>query len=437
MAVISPNSFDPLKRYVGVRLQQGVPIVDRDWNEMEDILAFELRTILKWFIGNGVPENSDAFLIVGFGATDDFTITGGGSDGLNAGRCLVDGRGVFNPASLNFKAQPLHQSQPNAATLATAWNVPTITLPAPLPAPNNIQAVYLDVWERLVTPSEDPTLVLPGLGTESCARVKREWAVRVRNGTTVPVPGNPDFLGDARGEISHSYYLLATIVRGPAINATDVTDRRQTRLTLAALATRLQTLERVVLFPAFVPSPNQFTPKLGAPGTSVTLSGNNFNVGTTTVRFGTVVAAITGTPTDNQIVTTVPSMPPGQVRITVETSSGSILSDDVFTVLPPPTPSFSPSPNQFTPKLGAPGTNITLNGSNFDIGTTTVRFGSVIAPLVITSGNLIVARVPTMPAGNVQITVQTGSGSVTSVDIFRVLPATYYGAGGAIGGGIL
>src|SRR4051794_19861757 len=53
---ITPDRFDPLKRFVGVRLQQGVPIVDADENEREDVRKFELRAFLKWFVGNGVPE---------------------------------------------------------------------------------------------------------------------------------------------------------------------------------------------------------------------------------------------------------------------------------------------------------------------------------------------------------------------------------------------
>lgn len=59
----SRNTFDKLKHYVGVRLQQGVPIVDADWNELEDIRKFELETFLKWFVGNGVPLGNDGFKI--------------------------------------------------------------------------------------------------------------------------------------------------------------------------------------------------------------------------------------------------------------------------------------------------------------------------------------------------------------------------------------
>ncbi len=62
MAVITKDTFDPLHRYVGVRLQQGVPIVDADWNEMEDVRKFELRAYLKWFVGNGIPEGNDGLM---------------------------------------------------------------------------------------------------------------------------------------------------------------------------------------------------------------------------------------------------------------------------------------------------------------------------------------------------------------------------------------
>src|SRR5215204_2080646 len=113
MAVISPDSFDPLRRYISVRLQQGVPIVDADWNELQDARQFELRAFLKWFVGNGVPNGNDGFRIVGTGLARDFTIQGIAAgttpDGLsNVGRCLVDGLDVIITASLEFTDQPLH-----------------------------------------------------------------------------------------------------------------------------------------------------------------------------------------------------------------------------------------------------------------------------------------------------------------------------------------
>jgi hypothetical protein len=235
MAVITPDRFDPMLRYVNVRVQQGVPIVDADENERDDIRKFELRAFLKWFVGDGVPEGSDGFRVAGAGLANDFQVLRGAPAapaGLNnvevalrhVGRCLVDGLDAIITADVTFSAQPLHVGQPGAATLAAALGVPTVAMPAPA---DGVLAAYLDVWERLVTPSEEPALVLPGLGVESCARIRREWVVRVRPGTAAPAPGDPDFLP------GHSYYVLATVTRrasSPAILATDVADRRERRL---------------------------------------------------------------------------------------------------------------------------------------------------------------------------------------------------------------
>jgi hypothetical protein len=248
MAIISPSTFDPLKQYVAVRLQQGVPIVDADWNEADDVRRFELRAYLKWFVGDGVPEGNHGFRIAGTGASDDFIITGRlptSEPGVlhGAGRCIVDGLDVVINDNVSFRSQPLHVSQPNATALAAAWGVPVIaelggggTPPAPgLPDGTTI-VIYLDVWERLVTPSEDPTLVFSGLGTESCARVRREWAVRWRAfmgiGVVtdhVPMPGAPDYVP------GHSYLALASFPGPtggvmPPITSTTPVDLRPRRL---------------------------------------------------------------------------------------------------------------------------------------------------------------------------------------------------------------
>lgn len=47
MGNYSRNTFDRLKHFVNVRLQQGVPIVDADWNELQDIRKDELETFLS------------------------------------------------------------------------------------------------------------------------------------------------------------------------------------------------------------------------------------------------------------------------------------------------------------------------------------------------------------------------------------------------------
>jgi hypothetical protein len=63
MGNFSRDTFDALKHYVGVRLQQGVPLVDADWNEKDDIRRFEIQAFLKWFVGNGVPDGNEGFRV--------------------------------------------------------------------------------------------------------------------------------------------------------------------------------------------------------------------------------------------------------------------------------------------------------------------------------------------------------------------------------------
>ena len=429
MGNFSRNTFDRLKRYVSVRLQQGVPLIDADWNEMDDIRRSELRTFIKWFIGDGMPANSngsrnDAFLIAAMPTPtiDNFRIlVGSSSSGLGANRSLVDGVEVFITQDIEFKAQPLHEDYtgPNPPVAPDATPVdPNAPKIKRIPTPAGSYLVYLDVWEWEVGRGDDAKLVNPLIGVETCVRIKRDWVVRVRLGTNVPKPGDSDYV------TTHSYAPLAIIVRGSSsstINPSDISDRRQTSLTMSAMEGRLRLLEQLILIPTFAPSPNQFTPKLGPPGTNVTLLGTNFNVSSPVVRFGNTSATIVGTPTNTQIVATVPAMAAGGVRITVQTIGGTVLSDDTFTVTLPPSPTFAPSPNQFTPKLGSPGTtNVTLLGTNFNVPGLTVRFGSTTAAIVSFSATQIVTTVPAMPTGGGTITVQTNGGSVTSIDLFTV-----------------
>jgi hypothetical protein len=112
--------------------------------------------------------------------------------------------------------------------LAAALGVPQVAA-LTTPVADGALTVYLDVWERLATPVEDPSLILPGLGTESCARLRREWVVRTRPDNSAPVRGNPDYIN------GHSYYALATLNRrngDAAINPGDVVDRREQQLLL-------------------------------------------------------------------------------------------------------------------------------------------------------------------------------------------------------------
>ncbi len=333
MGDFSRDTFDKLKHYVGVRLQQGVPLVDADWNEQEDIRKYELRTFLKWFIGNGVPKGNDGFRIMpvenkiiltskttvgksslkinwekseeaarvlGFdedncqalriappvaqligtksgpyhfneraslfiavddadekeilfdrldyetaqdvidvintkvgrlasvgGDNDfvDFVIRGGDGTPEGAGRCLVEGWDVINECDLLYSQQGLDPI-----------NIPT----------SRTDLVYLDVWEREVTSTEDESLVNKSIGLETCVRLKREWVVRIiaqgktQDKLSAPPP-------------DHVYYPLALLTwKGQrAIRQEDITDLRQTGLSIMTAQNDIRQITRDAYGPSY------------------------------------------------------------------------------------------------------------------------------------------------------------------------------------------
>lgn len=211
MGNFSRDTFDKLKHYVGVRLQQGVPIVDADWNELEDIRKYELQAFLKWYVGNGIPKGNDGFHILpAMGSDNDFVIKGGDGTPEGAGRCLVEGWDVINEKDLNYKDQRLFNDPLPALTTPTGDRTDT---------------VYLDLWEREVGAAEDfEHLVNPIIGIETCVRRKREWVVRVAEGASAPPEETPE---------GHVFYVLAHLNRPQnAAAIADIVDRRLIELTV-------------------------------------------------------------------------------------------------------------------------------------------------------------------------------------------------------------
>lgn len=237
MAQITQDTFDPLRRFISVRLQQGVPIVDADWNEKDDVRRFELRAYLKWFVGNGVPHGSDAFRIQAMPVPENSNVlirsgVSAAPPGENnyaiglrhLGRCLVEGAEATIQNDIALRDQDLHTAMAGSAELAAQRSTVQIT---EMPVMDGTVCVYLDLWDRLVRPDELPALVFVDIGTESCARIRQEWVVRTRIGTEPPQPGDVDF------ENGHAYYALARIARSaanPAVFANQIEDVREQRL---------------------------------------------------------------------------------------------------------------------------------------------------------------------------------------------------------------
>ena len=212
------DTFDPTRHTLGVRLQQGVPILDRDWNELEDTRRHFERMLRKYYIGDGAPRGLDGFRIDAPPASAPNDVV------IRAGRCMVDGYDVSNDADLLYSQQPG-------------------TPPLPVPGTATKYAVYLEIWTDTITAADDPSLRNPqDINLETCVRDRLRWVVNV-----APWPAPPS---------SHATYVLATIDRpagATAITQAMITDLRRVDLTLADvvdlganLKPRVQTAETAI-----------------------------------------------------------------------------------------------------------------------------------------------------------------------------------------------
>ena len=208
------DTFDPEKRYIGIRLQQGVPLLDRDWNELEDIRRYEELMLRKWYVGNGTPDDGFKICAAGPPARNDFKIA--------AGRCLVDGFDVVNDRDILYTQQ---KGVKNPLSCGT----------------NGVDTVYLDVWIEEVRSAEDPALKnSKDVNIETCVRHKLAWQVKVSEGSAVYLKDLP----------FHHYYDIARITREAGrdtILDTDIEDLRTTWLAVDLIQNRFKGVINTIL----------------------------------------------------------------------------------------------------------------------------------------------------------------------------------------------
>jgi large repetitive protein len=152
---------------------------------------------------------------------------------------------------------------------------------------------------------------------------------------------------------------------------------------------------------------SSFTPTNSAPGTRVTITGQNF-IGVTAVNFNGMPATFNLT-NNSTIGATVPAnVSTGPISVT--TPAGTASSGGWFYGPPVIT--------GFTPTHGTPGANVTITGTNF-LDPITVRFGGLVAQISSLAKGQVVAVVP----GGAQtgpLTVATPAGTNTTMDNFVV-----------------
>jgi YD repeat-containing protein len=164
----------------------------------------------------------------------------------------------------------------------------------------------------------------------------------------------------------------------------------------------------------------QITPNTGSAGTLIAVHGTGFSptASENGVTFNGVPAVLVSA-TGTQIVTNVPS---GAVSgpITINTPTGSATSGTVFTVL---SAIRVPSINGFSPKIGNPGTTVTINGTNFDAtpASNNVIFNRTFAIIDSATGTGLETQVP-LGTTSGRITITTQSGTTTSSEDFFIPP---------------
>lgn len=136
------------------------------------------------------------------------------------------------------------------------------------------------------------------------------------------------------------------------------------------------------------PSINSFTPTGAGPLDTVIIIGNSFT-GTTSVTFGNVLSNSFTVNSNTSISAVVPGGASGKIKVT---ANGSVDSIAGFKYVSPPVPVI----NSFTPLTGAPGTLVTISGSNFSpiASGNIVYFGAVRASVISASATGMIVKVP-------------------------------------------
>jgi len=189
----SRNSFDALRDYAGVFLQQGRTVLDSDWNEMVQMFERRIRTGTVDTIGRAVVprETPRGFEILLSGA--GFEIGEGNFylDGVlyqNHGLADFDGDQPARPDPVFDRARPGDDGPegvldemiaPEEGDYLPYADQPYWPAPDALPG-GGTHLVYLVGWQREVTPTEAPELLEPALGgLDTTTRWQSVWQVRV------------------------------------------------------------------------------------------------------------------------------------------------------------------------------------------------------------------------------------------------------------------
>ncbi|MEX0348089.1 MAG: DUF6519 domain-containing protein [Paracoccaceae bacterium] len=189
----SRDSFDALKSFAGVFLQQGRAVLDSDWNTLVQMFERRIRAGTVDTIGRAVvPRETELAFEIQLTATGfEYGFGRLYLDGMTCesfGFANFDGSDPTRPDPVFDRARPGPDGPqgvldemiaPPEGDFTDYMLQPHWPTPEPLPADGRYM-VYLVGWQREVTATEMPELLDPALGgLDSATRWQTVWQVRV------------------------------------------------------------------------------------------------------------------------------------------------------------------------------------------------------------------------------------------------------------------
>ncbi len=232
------DTFHSEKHFSRVLMQQGRVTLDADHNEQAAIDLHYQRTVARDIIGPyAAPAGADGGFVLATDANDVFTI--------GKGRYYVDGILVENDTdNCTYKTQPDYPVPADDALLKALAGIANAGASLSF-------WIYLDVWERHITPIEDASIRESALGgPDTCTRAKVTWQVKA-------LPLTPDLLKELAAAEQKNTTQLNTLwtqkakleKQFQATAATDTTGQINLLQQLQPLNDQLDRLNRLSLLP--------------------------------------------------------------------------------------------------------------------------------------------------------------------------------------------
>ena len=282
--------------------------------------------------------------------------------------------------------------------------------PTPIPlSGDNTNSVALDVT---VTSANAPTATLLG-----------PTAGPVSGGTAVTVTGTQFVAGNTSVTVDGIVVPAGFVTVNSATSLTFITPAHAAGNVSVSVSTPGGTSSVPGGFTYAAPPQTQSMSPVAGPtmgGTAITVTGNNFITGDTSVIIGGVVIPAGSVTVNNttSLTFTTPAHAAGNVAVVVTTSSGTSNSiPGGFTYAGIPT-IMALAPNSGSP---SGGDLVIVTGTNFVVGATSITINGIVIPagsVTVNSSTSLSFVAPANGAGIVDVSVTTAGGSVTAINAF-------------------